>query len=511
MATTRDADPVRPAAPSEVFDVLIVGAGLSGIGAAVHLQQHCPNKSFAIVEARADLGGTWDLFRYPGIRSDSDMYTLGYGFKPWTSPKAIADGPSIKRYIAETAGEHGLDQHIRYEHRVVRADWSSAAALWTVQLTRPDGSSTTLRCGFLLMCAGYYDYAEGHRPRWAGEDAFGGQIVHPQFWPQGLDYRGKKVVVIGSGATAVTLAPEMARSAAQVTMLQRSPTYVVSRPAIDGVADWLKARLPAKTAYRLIRWKNVLLGQYFYGLARRKPETVKKAIVDMVADQLGPQYDVATHFTPRYAPWDQRLCAVPDADLFEAIRGGRLEVVTDTIETFTRDGVQLSSGRLLEADVVVTATGLKLNLAGDVKFTVDGTPTDLAKSMNYKGCMLSGVPNLALVFGYTNASWTLKADLTSEYICRLLNRMDARGARIVTPQRDPGVAEAPFLDFQSGYVQRALDNLPKQGSRRPWRLHQNYGLDLLALRLGRIEDGTLRFAVARPAGVRRTARAKVRA
>lgn len=480
--------------PAEHFDVLIVGAGLSGIGAAVHLQKHCPGKSYALLEGRADLGGTWDLFRYPGIRSDSDMYTLGYAFKPWKSPKAIADGPSIKAYIAEAATENGVDRHIRYGHRVVRADWSSATALWTVEVTRPQGGTRLLRCGFLLMCSGYYDYDKGHRPEWPGEAEFAGQFVHPQFWPKGLSYRDKRVVIIGSGATAVTLAPEMARTAAHVTMLQRSPTYVVSRPSIDAIAEWLKSRLSAKAAYSLTRWKNVLLGQYFYRLARKKPERVKKVILDRVREQLGPEYDIDKHFTPKYAPWDQRLCAVPDADLFEAIRNGRAEVVTDTIESFTPTGLKLSSGRDLRADVVVTATGLKLNLLGDVKFVVDGVEADLSRTMNYKGCMFSDMPNLASIFGYTNASWTLKADLACEYLCRVLNRMDARGARIVVPQRDASVAEEPFLDFESGYVQRAINYLPKQGSRRPWKLHQNYSRDFLTFRLGRIEDGTLRFS-----------------
>ena len=484
----------------EHLDVLIVGAGLSGIGAAAHLQARCANKRFAILEARDDLGGTWVLVRYPGVRSDSDMYTLGYGFKPWTQAKAIADGAAIKQYIADSAAERGLDRLIRYGHRVIAASWSSQTARWSLSVRRSDGLTVLLSCNFLWMCAGYYAYDEGHRPRWPGEEEFTGAIVHPQFWPDLLDYAGKRVVVIGSGATAVTVAPELAKTAAKVTILQRSATYVVTRPSIDPIAEKLKRLLPPKAAYLLTRWRNIVLGQIFYDLARKRPEKVKKAIIDGVRAQVGADCDVERHFTPTYNPWDQRLCAVPDGDLFKAIRRGRVAVVTGVIEAFTTNGVRLASGDTLAADVVVTATGLKLNLLGDVAISVDGRVANLSKAINYKGCMFSGVPNLASVFGYTNASWTLKSDLVDDYVCRLLRRMDRRRTPIVTPRPDPSVTEEPFLDFTSGYVQRALDRLPKQGSRRPWKLHQNYLLDFLALRLGALDDGQLIFSGPVPEG-----------
>jgi len=486
-------------APADHFDLLIVGAGLSGIGAAAHFLENCPGKSYAILEGRADLGGTWDLFRYPGIRSDSDMYTLGYSFKPWTDSKAIADGPSIKRYIAETAAERGIDRNIRYGHKVLAADWDSNAARWHVT-AECDGETRMLSCNFLLMCAGYYSYAEGHRPIWPGEESFAGRIVHPQFWPEDLDYTGKRVVVIGSGATAVTLVPEMAREAAHVTMLQRSPSYVVSRPSVDGIAEKLKALLPSKLAYGLTRWKNILLGQFFYKLARSRPEKVKASIIDMVRGELGPDFDIEKHFTPTYNPWDQRVCAVPDADMFKAIRNGKASVVTDHIDAFTRDGISLASGETLTADVIVTATGLKLNLFGDIALSLDGERIDLSKRMNYRGCMLSDVPNLASIFGYTNASWTLKADLASQYMCRLINHMERKGASSVRPRRDASVGEEPFLDFASGYVQRAIDKLPRQGSKQPWKLYQNYTLDLATLRFASLDDGILSYEVPANAG-----------
>jgi monooxygenase len=484
----------------EHFDVLVVGAGISGIGAGYHLQANCPDRSYLILEGRADIGGTWDLFRYPGIRSDSDMYTLGYAFRPWREAKAIADGPSILKYVRETARDHGIDRHIRFRHLVKRASWSSAEARWTVEAeVGPDKTLARFTCSFLFMCSGYYSYAEGHRPTWPGEERFKGRFVHPQFWPEDLDYRGKRVVVIGSGATAVTLVPEMAKHAAHVTMLQRSPTYVVSRPAEDGIANWLRARLPAMLAYRLVRWKNVLFGMFFFNMARKRPAKVKERLIGMVREQLGPDYDVATHFTPRYNPWDQRLCLVPDADLFESIRAGRSSVVTDHIDTFTATGIRLKSGRELDADIVVTATGLKLNLLGDVEVRLDGRVADLSKSLSYKGMMYSDVPNLASSFGYTNASWTLKADLTCEYVCRLLNHMRATGTTVATPHRDANVEEEPFLDFSSGYVQRALETLPKQGKSKPWKLYQNYALDLMTLRYGRVDDGTMTFTNPAPA------------
>ncbi|WP_293881446.1 NAD(P)/FAD-dependent oxidoreductase [Sphingomonas sp.] len=484
--------------PGVHHDVIIVGAGLSGIGAAWHLQKNCPSKSYAILEARAASGGTWDLFRYPGIRSDSDMYTLGYRFKPWVDDKSIADGATILDYIRETARENGIDRHIQYGCRVVRADWSSQDAVWTVQVTR-DGAPTTLTAGFVMMCSGYYSYADGHRPDFPDADRFAGRIVHPQFWPDDLDCRDKKIVVIGSGATAVTLVPALCDLGAQVTMLQRSPSYVAARPGQDNTAMRLRRWLSPGFAYALTRWKNVLLGSFFYRLARRRPVAVKQRLIAMVGDALGPDYDVKTHFTPRYDPWDQRLCAVPDGDLFTAIRSGRAEVVTDTILAFTPTGIALSSGGQLAADVIVTATGLTMTVLGDLSLAVDGVAVDVGRTMSYKGMMFSDVPNLAYVFGYTNASWTLKADLTSDYVCRVMNYMDRRGLAVATPRRnDPAVTEMPFLDFSSSYITRALEKLPKQGSRKPWKLNQNYLLDLIALKFGRIDDGTLQFSRADP-------------
>nr|WP_233286154.1 NAD(P)/FAD-dependent oxidoreductase [Bradyrhizobium brasilense] len=483
------------------FDVLIVGAGLSGIGAGYHLQANCPDRSYAILEGRDCIGGTWDLFRYPGIRSDSDMYTLGYSFRPWTEPKAIADGPSILNYVRETARAYGIDKNIRFNHRVVRADWSSADSQWTVEVERgPEKTIERFTCSFLFMCSGYYKYEHGYTPDFPGIADFAGRVVHPQKWIDDIDYAAKKVVVIGSGATAVTLVPEMAKTAAHVTMLQRSPTYVVARPDEDKVANWLRARLPAKLAYGLTRWKNVLFGMYFYRLCKRDPERVKKLILGGVRHALGPDYDVATHFTPRYNPWDQRLCLVPNGDLFESLRNGRSSVVTDQIETFTRGGIKLKSGNVLDADIVVTATGLDLQVLGGLEINVDGARVDLSKTMNYKGLMYSGVPNLAAAFGYTNASWTLKCDLTCEYVCRMLNHMKANGYAQVTPRRnDPDVAELPWVDFSSGYIQRAAARFPKQGSRRPWRLYQNYALDIMTLRFGSLKDEAIEFLPARRA------------
>ena len=482
----------------EHLDTLIIGAGLSGIGAAVHLQTDFPGRRFAILESRAAMGGTWDLFRYPGVRSDSDMFTLGYAFKPWTDLKSLADGPAIRQYIVETAVEHGLDRQIRFGHRVVRADWSSTDARWTLEIAHaPDAAGAVrhsrISCNFLLACSGYYSYAAGHAPEFAGAADFTGRIVHPQFWPEDLDYAGKRVVVIGSGATAVTLVPEMARTAAHVTMLQRSPTYVLSLPAHDPIAAALRRRLPRMLAYRLTRTKNIGVAMLFFKLARRWPAKVKKNLVGMVRQALGPAHDVDTHFTPRYDPWDQRVCFVPDGDLFEAIKSGQAEVVTDHIDTFTPTGLRLQSGRELAADIVVSATGLTLNLLGDVAFNVDGQPVDFSKTLGYKGMMFSGVPNFIYTFGYTNASWTLKAELTADYASRLFAYMDKRGLATATPISGPGIETRPFLDFSSGYVQRATDFMPKQGSKAPWRLYQNYLLDLLTLRYSRIADGTLKF------------------
>jgi monooxygenase len=485
--------------PNDHFDVIVVGAGISGIAAGYHLQTNCPDRRYVILEGRADIGGTWDLFRYPGIRSDSDMYTLGYAFRPWTEAKAIADGPSILRYVRETAAEYGIDRHIRFNHHVARATWSTPDARWTVTATGPDGEPVTLTCNFLFMCSGYYDYARGYTPAFAGSEDFAGQVIHPQFWPQDLDYAGKRVVVIGSGATAMTIVPEMAKQAAHVTMLQRSPTYVVSRPAQDRFANWLRTKLPAKLAYDIVRWRNVLFGIFFFNRARKKPDLVKQRLIGMVREELGPDYDVETHFTPRYNPWDQRMCLVPDGDLFASLRDGTASVETGQIDRFIGDGIRLTSGDTLPADIIVTATGLELQLASGVAFSIDGKPVDLSTSLNYKGMMFSDVPNLALSFGYTNASWTLKADLTCMYVCRLLNAMKRRGMRQATPRVGEGeIEEEPFLDFTSGYVRRAIDKFPKQGSKKPWKLNQNYALDVMALKFGSI-DRSMEFSNPLPA------------
>lgn len=466
------------------FDVLIVGAGLSGIGAAVHLQQNCPNETYAILEGRDAIGGTWDLFRYPGIRSDSDMYTLGYRFKPWKSAKAIADGPSIRSYIRETATEHGINQHIRFGHKVTNAAWHSETARWTVTTNK-----STLTCRFLYMCSGYYNYGQGHRPTWEGEAEFKGQIIHPQFWPESLDYKGKRVVVIGSGATAVTLVPAMADTAAHVTMLQRSPTWMVSRPGSDAIANALKAILPAQMAYDIVRWKNVTLGQYFYKQTRSNPGKVRELLLKRLAKLLPADYDLETHFTPGYNPWDQRLCLVPDADLFNAITAGKAEIVTDQIAKFEAGGIRLHNGKLLEADIIVTATGLKLEALGGMTVTVDGETRRTADALAYKGMMFSGIPNLAQSFGYINASWTLRSDLIADYVCRLLKHMRKTGVDIATPTPAADVVpERLAMDLQSGYVQRGADALPRSGNRAPWMVTADYKYDRKELMEGPVTD-----------------------
>jgi cation diffusion facilitator CzcD-associated flavoprotein CzcO len=480
----------------EHFDVLIVGAGLSGIGAGYHLQANCPNRTYVILEGRDSIGGTWDLFRYPGIRSDSDMYTLGYSFRPWTQAKAIAEGPAILDYVRDTANEAGIDRQIRFNHQVKSASWSTQDAKWTVEAEQgPSRQTVRFSCNFLFMCSGYYSYAEGYTPDFPGVGDFAGRLVHPQKWTQDIDYQNKRVVVIGSGATAVTLVPELAKLAAHVTMLQRSPTYVISRPAEDFIANWLRRFLPAKVAYGITRWKNVLFGMFFFKMSRSRPERIKKMILDGVREALGPEYDIDKHFTPRYNPWDQRLCLVPNGDLFAAIKEGRASVVTDQIETFTAQGIKLQSGAELAADLVVTATGLNLQVLGGMQIAVDGRDVDLAATLNYKGMMYSDIPNLASSFGYTNASWTLKCDLTCEYVCRLLNHMEENGLRQCTPRNsDPSITTEPWIDFSSGYVQRSLARFPKQGSRKPWRLHQNYALDIMSLRYGAVDDGVMEFS-----------------
>jgi monooxygenase len=479
---------------TEHFDVVIVGAGISGVSAAWHLQDRCPAKTYTILEKRENMGGTWDLFRYPGIRSDSDMYTLGFRFRPWTGHQSIADGKPILEYVKSTAAMYGIDKHIRFNHKVTGADWSSAENHWTVHID-VDGTPRTITCSFLFLCSGYYNYEQGYAPEFAGSEDFTGPIIHPQHWPEDLDYVGKNIVVIGSGATAVTLVPALVDSGAKhVTMLQRSPSYIVSQPDRDPWAAKLKW-LPEALAYAVIRWKNVLRQLLVYQACQKLPQRMRKILMDLVRRQLPEGYEVEKHFGPRYNPWDQRLCLVPNGDLFRTIRRGQTEVVTDTVERFTAGGVKLTSGRELAADIIITATGLNLQLFGGASVTVDGEAVDLTRTMAYKGMMLSGLPNMAYTVGYTNASWTLKADLVSEFVCRLLNYMDANGFDTVVPEH-PGseVDERPFMEFTPGYVLRSLDELPKQGSRTPWRLNQNYLLDVRLIRRGKVADEGLQFA-----------------
>ncbi len=479
---------------TEHLDVIIVGAGLSGIAAAYHLSTSLPGKRFAICEGRGVLGGTWDLFRYPGVRSDSDMHTLGYAFRPWPSDKRIVEGELIRDYIADTAKSTGIDRSIRFNHNVARASWSSGEGRWTVEVAiGPEKRRCYLTCAFLFMCSGYYDYAQGYTPEWPEMERFTGKLLSPQFWDASYDYAGKRVVIIGSGATAVTLAPAIAQKAEHVTMLQRSPTYIVGRPAIDEIAQRLQRRLPSWITGPIIRWKNVVYTIFMFNLARKRPEMFAKTIREQVRSHLGPDYDLDTHFKPTYKPWDQRLCLVPDADFFKSIRSGKTEVVTDHVERFPESGLLLKSGKVLQADVIIPATGLKVQLMGGMQVRVDGKPIDFGKTLFYKGMMFSGVPNLALAVGYTNASWTLKCELTAKYVCRLLAYMSNKGYAYCTPERPPSMKEQPGLDFNSGYVLRALDVLPKQGTAPPWRNHQNYLKDMMALRFGKIVDGTLEF------------------
>jgi cation diffusion facilitator CzcD-associated flavoprotein CzcO len=483
---------------SEYFDVVIVGAGLSGVGAACHLERECPGKSYVILESREAMGGTWDLFRYPGIRSDSDMHTLGYNFKPWREQKAIADGPSILNYVRETAAENGVDRHIRYQHRVAKSRWSSDDATWSIEAHRTDTDEVVeIRCSFVLMCAGYYRYEHGYLPVFEGRERFGGDVIHPQHWPDDYDYSDKKVVIVGSGATAMTLVPAMSGDAKHVVMLQRSPTYVISMPDIDYIANGLRRILPERWAYGITRWKNIGFQQWMYRRTRKSPEWVKKILLKRIRKELGPDYDVEKHFTPAYNPWDQRLCLVPNSDLFAAIRSGKASVVTDHIETFTETGIQLKSGEHLDADLIVTATGLDLVVLGDVEFEVDGERVDFPHTWTYKGIMCSGVPNMVSTFGYINASWTLRADLTAEYACRLIKHMDEGGYRWCVPRLRDGEADMParpwIADFSSGYIQRVLGDLPKQGDREPWLNPQNYRQDKKMFREGELEDGALVF------------------
>ena len=494
MSASTQLETSSAASASAMMDVLIVGAGLSGIGAARHLQMHSPQSSWCILESRDAIGGTWDLFRYPGIRSDSDMYTLGYSFKPWVNHKSIADGSTIRQYIQKTADENGITPHIRHGHSVKQATWSTAEACWTITASQKNSDQpVVLKARFLYLCCGYYSYKNGYQPDFPGHANFKGQWVHPQFWPDTLNYDQKKVVVIGSGATAVTLVPEMAKKAAHVTMLQRSPTYVISRPAEDNFSLTLQKLLPMTWAYQLTRVKNVLMGMLSYQLARSQPEFVKRYLVKIAAKQLRSQ-EQAQHFSPDYKPWDQRLCLIPDGDLFKQIRRGHASVVIDTIQSITENGLQLNSGQFLEADIIVSATGLSLNMLGDIQVEVDGEAFKPSQAMAYRGMCLSGLPNAIMTFGYTNASWTLKADLTAVYACRLLNYMRQHGYQKVVPIRDASVAEQDYLSFTSGYVQRASKILPKQGSRAPWQVNQNYIKDIFLIKYARLNDGVMQFS-----------------
>ena len=475
-------------------DVLIIGAGLSGIGAASHLEREAPNKSYAILESRGAMGGTWDLFRYPGIRSDSDMHTLGYSFKPWKHERAIADGPAILDYIRETAREYDVEKLIRYNHRATKISWDSSRALWTVSIEKQGASAGTISCNFIYSCTGYYRYDKGYTPDFPDIEQFKGQVIHPQLWPEDLDYADKNVVVIGSGATAITVVPEMAKTAKHVTMLQRSPTYVVSRPGRDAFALRMDRWLPSRLAYLVTRWKNVSMQALIYQYSRRRPQKMKEFLLALTRRELSGKVDVDTHFNPKYNPWDQRLCLVPDSDLFRSLRRGTSSVVTDHIQRFTKTGIKLESGDLLKADIVVTATGLELLPMGGMEIEVDGKTMVLPDTLGYRGMMLSDIPNFVLAAGYTNASWTLKCDLTSKYVCRMLNHMDKKGFAYCVPRnRDPAMERVSFLDLASGYVDRSIDRFPKQGLKSPWKLYQNYLLDILSLRFGAMNDKELEY------------------
>jgi cation diffusion facilitator CzcD-associated flavoprotein CzcO len=480
---------------TEHLDVLVIGAGISGIGAGHHLQKRCPQKRYAILEGRADLGGTWDLFRYPGIRSDSDMYTLGYAFKPWTEPKDIADAANIMAYLRETAAEFDIDKHIRYQHQVTKAEWDSQAQHWTLTIDRGlEGDTITMSCNFLFFCSGYYNYKKGYTPEFADSEKFSGELVHPQFWPEDLNYQDKKVIVIGSGATAITLVPAMTDKADHVTLLQRSPTYIASRPGKDPIAEKLRKVLPKSWVYPIVRWKNILSGMFLFWYIKKRPEKISNFFINEVKSELGPDFDVDKHFTPSYKPWDQRLCLVPDGDLFAAIRSGKAGIETDHIDRFTESGILLKSGKTMDADIIVSATGLDMDTTAGLEMFVDGKKINQHEHFVYKGMMFSDIPNAIYANGYTNASWTLKVDLTCRYVCRLINYMDRRGYKeCVARNKDPELSGEPLMDFSSGYIQRALEKLPQQGSKSPWKLYQNYLFDFFTLGFSRLKDKAMEF------------------
>lgn len=477
------------------FDTLIIGAGISGISAAHYMQTDCPNKTYAILEGRKNIGGTWDLFRYPGIRSDSDMYTFGFAFKPWTNAKTIAPREDIIAYLKETIQEEGIDQHILFEHRVNKATWSSEKAIWKIFVKTPYSDQPKIfTCSFLSLCTGYYDYEKGYTPSFPGSDQFKGQIIHPQKWTEDIDYTNKKIIVIGSGATAITLIPSLAKKATHVTMLQRSPTYIASQPSIDSIGQFFYKILPQKLAFKINRWRKIRVQQFSYLLSRKYPNFMKKLLIKGVQNALGKEHDIETNFTPKYAPWDERLCLVPDDDLFLAIKNKKASVVTDQIEQFTETGIQLQSGKSLEADMIVTATGLNATVVSNFDMEVDGTLVDFSKRVAYKGCMFSDVPNMSLAFGYTNASWTLKCDLVSQYVCKLINHMDKNGYQQCCPrQNDPNLELKPYLDFTPGYIMRVLDQLPKTGSREPWQVKQSYFYDKKVFEKSELNDGVMEF------------------
>lgn len=480
--------------PTNYYDVLIIGAGISGISASYHIQTYCSGKTFAILEARDNIGGTWDLFKYPGIRSDSDMYTLGFSFRPWTDPKAIADGPSIMKYLKETVEDYDLGKHMHFGHKVLNASWSSETATWTLEVEVSGGERTTYSCGFFFLCGGYYRYDGGFTPEFEGRDRFQGQVIHPQEWPEELDYTGKKMVIIGSGATAITLVPSLAEKAEHVTMLQRTPTYIISAPAEDKMANFFNKYLPTKLAYSLTRWKKITLGRLFYWYCKKWPERAAKLVKSGMDKEIGNIYDVEKDFNPPYYPWDQRLCLAPDSDFFNALQSKKASVLTDHIESFTEKGIQLKSGQHLDADIIVTATGLNLAYICGIDLVVDGEAINAGDTVTYKGMMFSDIPNMAMAFGYTNASWTLKCDLTCKYVTRLLNHMDKHGYAYCVPrQNNPDLALEPFVDFTSSYFKRHLDNLPKQGSELPWKLKQNYFADRKMIGKGKLEDGVMEF------------------